>query len=81
MTNYQQDLRAQYAFNSHCSICNKPLRERDREYSNYKFGKVTCRLHSPLGTPPLSERFNLLNPDQKVLASETGRAEGWALTL
>lgn len=59
-----------------CSVCNKPLMKTDAEYSKFKYGKITCRVHSPYGTPPLHERFKLTTDDGLQQAREAGTAEG-----
>lgn len=72
--------RRLYTFSGACQTCGKKMWERDRVYSQLKFNKVVCRLHSPFGTPPLHERFDLRTAEGREAAREAGMAEGRAVS-
>jgi len=63
----------------YCRGCGKQLKRRDVEYTQIHFKDVVCRKCSPYGTPPIHERFNLNDPQQRIEAAETSKAEGYAV--
>lgn len=68
-----------YSFTGACVDCGKQMWKRDVDYAVYKWKKIVCRLHSPFGTPPISERYDLSDPKQKEEAVSVAFAEGYAL--
>lgn len=77
---FKQIVKAQYKkereITDYCR-CGKPLMRRDVDYSVHFFGEPMCRMCSPYGTPPISERYNLNDPDQLDEARKISQAEGF----
>lgn len=49
-----------------CEVCNKPLLEKDAEYSFTKWHKVVCKTHSPLNKEVTTQEQQTFLMDNRI---------------